>query len=52
MADEREPIVERVTHHHRETTPLDENGQGDPHVELSFAAVQLVFAFGLARRAV
>src|SRR5205085_5034195 len=37
-----EPIVERVTHHHRKTTPLDENGQGDPHVELSFAAERAV----------
>lgn len=37
-----EPIVERVTHHHRPTTPLDQNGQGDPHVEFSFAAERAV----------
>jgi xanthine dehydrogenase D subunit len=37
-----EPIVERVVHHHRPTTPLDENGQGSPHTEFSFAAERAV----------
>jgi xanthine dehydrogenase D subunit len=37
-----EPIVERVVHHHRRTTGLDEDGQGDPHVEFSFAAERAV----------
>ena len=37
-----EPIVERAIHHHRPTTPLDENGQGDPHTEFAFAAERAV----------
>jgi len=36
------PIIERVTHHHRPTTPLDENGQGDPHTQFAFAAERAV----------
>jgi xanthine dehydrogenase D subunit len=36
------PISERAVHHHRPTTPLDHNGQGDPHTELAFAAERAV----------
>ena len=37
-----EPITERAVHHHRATTPLDRDGQGDPHTEFSFAAERAV----------
>jgi len=37
-----DPVVERLVHHHRRTTSLDENGQGDPHVEFAFAAERVV----------
>jgi xanthine dehydrogenase D subunit len=37
-----DPIFELASQHPRTTTPLDENGQGDPHVEFSFAAERAV----------
>jgi len=37
-----EPITERRTFHHRPTTPMDDKGQGDVHVEFAFAAERAV----------
>jgi CO/xanthine dehydrogenase Mo-binding subunit len=37
-----EPITATRTYHHRPTQPLDENGQGDIHVSLAFAAERAV----------
>jgi CO/xanthine dehydrogenase Mo-binding subunit len=37
-----EPIRETAVHHHRRTTPLDQDGQGDPHTEFAFAAERAV----------
>jgi xanthine dehydrogenase D subunit len=37
-----DPITETRTYHHRQTTPLDERGQGDPHVSFAFAAQRAV----------
>jgi CO/xanthine dehydrogenase Mo-binding subunit len=36
------PISRTCTYHHRPTTGLDGNGQGDPHVSFSFAAERAV----------
>jgi len=36
------PVSRTCTYHHRATTGLDENGQGDPHVSFSFAAERAV----------
>ncbi|HEU4943377.1 MAG TPA: molybdopterin cofactor-binding domain-containing protein [Gaiellaceae bacterium] len=48
-----EPITRTVTYHHRPTTGFDEDGQGDIHVALSFAAERAVVdvdeELGLAR---
>jgi CO/xanthine dehydrogenase Mo-binding subunit len=35
-------IEQTRTYHHRRTTPLDERGQGDPHVSFGFAAERAV----------
>ena len=37
-----EEIEETVEFHHRETEPLDERGQGDPHLQFAFAAHRAV----------
>jgi CO/xanthine dehydrogenase Mo-binding subunit len=37
-----EPIEGSAVHHHRLTTPLDDDGQGDPHTEFAFAAERAV----------
>jgi xanthine dehydrogenase D subunit len=37
-----EPIEQTRVYHHRTTTTLDKNGQGDPHVTLAFAAERAV----------
>jgi len=37
-----EPITATRVYHHRETTPLDQRGQGDPHVSFAFAAQRAV----------
>ncbi len=37
-----EPIEQTRVYHHRTTTALDKNGQGDPHVTLAFAAERAV----------
>ena len=37
-----EPITATRAYHHRPTQPLDENGQGDIHVSLAFAAERAV----------
>jgi CO/xanthine dehydrogenase Mo-binding subunit len=37
-----EPITRTFTHHHRATTGIDENGQGDVHVSFAFAAERAV----------
>jgi CO/xanthine dehydrogenase Mo-binding subunit len=37
-----EPITRTCTYHHRATTGIDENGQGDIHVSFSFAAERAV----------
>jgi len=37
-----EPISRTFTYHHRPTTELDENGQGEPHVAFAFAAERAV----------
>jgi CO/xanthine dehydrogenase Mo-binding subunit len=37
-----EPVTATRTHHHRETQPLDEDGQGDVHVTFAFAAERAV----------
>src|SRR5215211_3226244 len=37
-----EEIEETVEFHHRETEPLDENGQGDAHLQFAFAAHRAV----------
>jgi CO/xanthine dehydrogenase Mo-binding subunit len=37
-----EPVIETRTYHHRETTPLDDRGQGEPHVSFAFAAQRAV----------
>jgi CO/xanthine dehydrogenase Mo-binding subunit len=37
-----EPIEQTRIYHHRTTTALDKNGQGDPHVVLAFAAERAV----------
>jgi CO/xanthine dehydrogenase Mo-binding subunit len=48
-----EPITRTFTFHHRPTTGLDEEGQGNPHVSFSFAAARAVVEvdeeLGLAR---
>ncbi len=48
-----EPIEQTRVYHHRRTTPLDKDGQGDPHVTLAFAAERAVVEvdeeLGLAR---
>ncbi|MBV9363481.1 MAG: xanthine dehydrogenase subunit D [Solirubrobacterales bacterium] len=36
------PIEETVEFHHAETYPLDENGQGDAHLQLAFSAHRAV----------
>jgi CO/xanthine dehydrogenase Mo-binding subunit len=35
-------ITETRAYHHRETTPIDERGQGEPHVSFAFAAQRAV----------
>ena len=37
-----EAFEETVEFHHKETHPLDENGQGDPHLQFAFAAHRAV----------
>jgi xanthine dehydrogenase D subunit len=37
-----EPIEATEVHHHRKTTPLDDDGQGDVHVTFAFAAERAV----------
>ncbi len=37
-----EPIAATRVYHHRPTGPLDERGQGDPHVTFAFAAMRAV----------
>ena len=37
-----EPIEETVEYHHRETYPLDENGQGNAHFQFAFSAHRAV----------
>jgi xanthine dehydrogenase D subunit len=37
-----EPITATRVYHHRQTTPLDEQGQGEPHVSFAFAAQRAV----------
>lgn len=37
-----EPITATRVYHHRETTTLDDRGQGDPHVSFAFAAQRAV----------
>jgi len=37
-----EPLTRTFTYHHRATTGIDENGQGDIHVSFSFAAERAV----------
>jgi len=37
-----EPIEATRVYHHRQTSPLDANGQGDPHVAFVFAAQRAV----------
>ena len=37
-----EEFEETVEYHHKETHPLDENGQGDAHVQFAFAAHRAV----------
>jgi xanthine dehydrogenase D subunit len=37
-----EPIHRAATFHHRQTTPMDDKGQGDIHVEFAFAAERAV----------
>jgi xanthine dehydrogenase D subunit len=37
-----EPITATRVYHHKETTPLDERGQGQPHVSFAFAAQRAV----------
>jgi xanthine dehydrogenase D subunit len=37
-----EEIEETVEHHHKETHPLDERGQGDAHLQFAFAAHRAV----------
>jgi CO/xanthine dehydrogenase Mo-binding subunit len=37
-----EPITRTFTYHHRATTGIDENGQGDVHVSFAFAAERAV----------
>ncbi len=37
-----EPVTRTYTYHHRPTTGIDENGQGDIHVSFSFAAERAV----------
>lgn len=37
-----EPVSATRTYHHRQTQPLDENGQGDIHVSFAFAAERAV----------
>jgi CO/xanthine dehydrogenase Mo-binding subunit len=48
-----EEIEETVEFHHRETHPLDENGQGDAHLQFAFAAhravVEVDVELGLVR---
>ncbi|HXH97457.1 MAG TPA: molybdopterin cofactor-binding domain-containing protein, partial [Gaiellaceae bacterium] len=36
------PVSRTCVHHHRPTTELDEQGQGDPHVALAFVAERAV----------
>jgi CO/xanthine dehydrogenase Mo-binding subunit len=42
MADGELPVDETVTWHHRPTEKLDENGQGNAHVQYAFAAHRAV----------
>ena len=37
-----EPIEETIEYHHRETYPLDENGQGNAHFQFAFSAHRAV----------
>jgi CO/xanthine dehydrogenase Mo-binding subunit len=37
-----EPITATRVYHHRQTTPIDERGQGEPHVSFAFAAQRAV----------
>jgi len=37
-----QPLAETATYHHRPTTPMDDRGQGDIHVEFAFAAERAV----------
>jgi xanthine dehydrogenase D subunit len=37
-----EPITATRVYHHRSTTPIDQRGQGDPHVSFAFAAQRAV----------
>jgi CO/xanthine dehydrogenase Mo-binding subunit len=37
-----EPVARTCTYHHRPTTGLDEEGQGDPHVAFAFVAERAV----------
>jgi CO/xanthine dehydrogenase Mo-binding subunit len=37
-----EPIEETIEFHHKETYPLDENGQGDAHLQFAFSAHRAV----------
>jgi len=39
---EDDPIEETVEFHHAETYPLDENGQGDAHLQVAFSAHRAV----------
>ncbi len=52
LLDRRE-IEETVEFHHKETRPLDENGQGDAHLQFAFAAhravVEVDVELGLVR---
>src|SRR3970282_2939039 len=36
------PIEQTRVYHHRPTTPIDEKGQGEPHVSFGFAAERAV----------
>jgi xanthine dehydrogenase D subunit len=37
-----EPVIATRVYHHRQTTPIDERGRGDPHVSFAFAAQRAV----------
>jgi CO/xanthine dehydrogenase Mo-binding subunit len=48
-----EPITRTYTHHHRPTTPIDDDGQGSPHASFAFvvqrATVEVDTELGLVR---